>query len=688
MIHRNAITLFAAACLVLPACAGCKKQVADSANRKMIILGFDGMDPKLAREMLDAGQLPNFAKLESQGGFDALGTSTPPQSPVAWSSLITGTDPGKHGIFDFIHRDPSNYMPYSSTAKSEMAGGFSLPLGKWAIPVWGGGEMINLRQGKPFWEYLTKAGVNAHVYRMPANYPPEDSPGPGEYLALTDMGTPDAKGSIGEFSYYITGAFNVPSGGVSGGKIYRVFVRQGVIDAKLYGPSDALLASSHDPGGSSPPLEVDMTIYRDPEEPSALIEWQGKSLLLKEGEWSDWQTVDFNMGPSLAGAHAAGITGSFRMYLKRVRPGLQLYVTPIQIDPMNPGQPISSPADFAPQVASKIGRYFSQGLPEDTKALTNQVLDRDEFMVQADMIFDERMKLLDFAMDRFEKGFMFFYFGSTDQVAHMFWGTMVESHPGVSDEERQKYHDVVRHTYIRADEALGKVMQRFPDVTLVVVSDHGFMSFSRGLNVNRWLIDNGYATLVEDPRTKQPYEEGRDFLSLDWKKTKAYALGINGLYINLKGRERDGIVPPSEKQQLLDEIAEGLLAVRDPENGQPVVKEVYQSHKVYSPDQLEIAPDIQIGYADGYRASWATALGGSPKDLVEDNLDEWNGDHCVATDLVPGVVFSNRKLKLASPTLEDIAPTILKEFDLPVPQQMRGASLFETRPRQPAAAGK
>ena len=663
------------------ALTGCDDANGNDAGKQVIMLGFDGLDPKLCQRLLDEGRLPNFARLAARGSFLPLRTSTPPHSPVAWSSIITGADPGEHGIFDWIHREPADYMPYLCTTKTTTASGLNLPLGDWKFPLTGGGEVLNLRFGTPFWEHLTGNGVSAHVYRIPANYPPQESPGPGEFLTLTDMGTPDLVGSVGEFSFYTTGPFE---GGksVSGGKIHRIRTRPiggNVARGSFYGPPDGLL--NVDKVGkkqAGKPLEVPFTIYRDKDNRSAVIEWQGNRVLLREREWSDWQTVEFNMGPGVGGVHVQTIRGLIRMHLRQVQPTIELYVSPIQVKPDQPALPVSMPDAFSAEVSDAIGPYYTQGLPEDTQALRHKVLTRDEFLEQADLIYQERLRLLDFALGRFKQGFLFFYFGDTDQIAHMFWSAMADSHPALTPEESEKYKEVMPDVYIRADKVVGKVMKRFPQATILCISDHGFADFARGFNLNTWLIDNGYAAVT-------PGASRRDFMSFDWSCTRSYGMGINGLYINLRGREGQGIVEPSQKQALMDEIAAKLLQVRDEETGRQVIKEVYQAHKVFTGPRIDIGPDMVIGYDRGYRGSWSTALGGAPVgQLLEDNVEAWCSDHCIATDLVPGVIFSNRPVKLENPTIEDLAPTILREFGIAPSPVMKGGSVFEKGSR-PAA---
>jgi predicted AlkP superfamily phosphohydrolase/phosphomutase len=647
-------------------------------ERKLVILAFDGMDPKLCTELMDAGRLPTLARLRKTGGFKPLGTSTPPQSPVAWSSLITGTNPGYHGIFDFIHRDPETYIPYASTAKIT-GGGWPLHLGRFVFQL-KSSEVVNLRH---FWEYLTEAGVPASIYRMPADYPPDDAEG-AHFCCLTDMGTPDIRGTNGEFSYYTDGPFDFDRE-ITGGHAYRLVVDGDTGQGVFRGPIDSMVA----PVEGEPPVsaETPFTIYRDPTEPTARIDWADRQLLLQEGEWSDWQPITFEMGPRLAagdydgGAILSATSAICRFHLKQLRPNIELYVTPFNIDPLDPALPVSQPPEFSAEVAARVGRYYTQGLPEDTKALSNHVLSRDEFLAQAEIVLQERLKLLDDALEQYQGGVLFFYFGTTDQIGHMFWGARQDAHPALTDEERAKYRTVMDDVYVRADAVVAKVLERIGDATLLITSDHGFESFTRGFNLNTWLAKNGYATPDRPDDHDSP-------LNFDFARTRAYGLGINGLYINLRHRERDGIVDPGRKQALIDEITAKLLEATDPATGRKIVKAVYQSDKIYAGPNLAIGPDLQIGYARTFRASWATVLGAFPAEIVEDNTNAWCADHCIATDLVPGVLFSNRPIGLADPTLEDIAPTVLTAFDLPVPEQMTGRNVFSTAPPAAVADGK
>ncbi len=645
----------AAAVFMIAAALGCRsgdspEAGAASGEKKVIVIGFDGMDPKILSRLMEEGKLPNFKKLTEEGDFKELGTSMPPQSPVAWSDFITGMNPGGHGIFDFIHREPGTMFPYLSTSRAEPPEK-TVTVGKWVIPL-SSGKVSLLRRGKAFWEYLTDEGIKSTVFRVPANFPTVEDGA----RQLSGMGTPDMQGTYGTYSYYTDEKIDRGIK-LSGGKAFRAKVRANRVAASLPGPPNTFL-------NDAPQSKVDFVVYIDPENPVAKIDIQGKEIILKEGEWSDWVKIDYEMVPYLQSA-----SGIVRFYLKEIRPGFKLYVTPVNIDPSAPALPISSPEDYSEDIAEEIGLYYTQGIPEDSKALSENILADGEFLQQTDIVFGEETDMLELELGRFHSGLLFFYIGRVDQLSHMFWRTMDPKHPAY--EPSSEMRAVIENAYVEMDAVLGRVLGVVDDnTTLIVLSDHGFAPFYRAFNLNSWLAREGYVTLTDDT-------ESEFFQNVDWKGTKAYGVGFNGLYLNMKGREAGGIVTEEERDALLGEITEKLLDVKDPKNGKQVITKIYRAEDIYSGPFLEDAPDLVIGYNSGYRASWETVLGSFPKEIMRDNKQKWSGDHLIEADLVPGILLSNKKIAAEHPTLRDLAPTILGEFGIGKQEGMTGSSVFE-----------
>jgi len=384
-------------------------------EKKLIVIGFDGMDPKILRKLIAQGELPNFKALSETGDFRELATSIPPQSPVAWSNFITGMNPGGHGIFDFIHRDPKTMFPYLSTSKTEVAE-TTITLGDWVIPL-SSGKVKLLRQGKAFWEYLTENGVTSTIFRLPANFPTVQ----GEAHQLSGMGTPDMQGTYGTFSYY-TDEKGDKFEDISGGVVFPVSVADNSFKSTLPGPKNTFKKDS-------PEIKVEFEVYIDPENPVAKIKVQDNEIILKQGEWSEWITIEYEIIPYIEKAK-----GIAKFYLKEIRPNVKLYVTPVNIDPEDPALPISNPESYSKELAKAIGPFYTQGIPEDTKALSEGVLNDTEFLDQADIVFGEELDMLDYELARFKKGLLFFYIGRTDQLSHMFWRTMDPEHPAYDSE--------------------------------------------------------------------------------------------------------------------------------------------------------------------------------------------------------------------------------------------------------------
>jgi predicted AlkP superfamily phosphohydrolase/phosphomutase len=621
-------------------------------SKKVIVLGIDGMDPGILGRMMEEGKMPNFSKLAEQGSFMPLGTSIPPQSPVAWSDFITGMDPGGHGIFDFIHRKPEMYLPYLSTSET-VDPGHTIEVGDWIIPLSGGGTKL-LRKGKAFWQILEEHGIPTTIIKIPANFPPAESEG----RSISGMGTPDVLGTYGTFSYYTDNPAKFDDEDVTGGNIYPVSVYENRAETELVGPKNTFRKDQQN-------ITVDFTVCIDPEQPVAKIEIQDEEILLNVGEWSDWVTVEFEAVPLLQ-----GVTGICRFYLKGVRPDFDLYVTPVNIDPFNPAMPISTPSDYAAELAGEVGGYYTQGMPEDTKAFSVDALGITDYLKQTKIVSNERLAMYDHMLEEFDSGLLFFYFCSLDQNSHMLWYLTDPEHPIYEEELAKTYGHTLEDIYVTMDGAVGKVLGKVDDnTTLIVMSDHGFAPFNRAFNLGTWLKDNGYITLTDDT-------EGEFYDNVDWSRTRAYPLGLNGLYINQRGREGNGIVNASEKDKLLDEIAEKLLEVRDPENDELAILRLYKTREVYTNADERLVPDAIVGYNRGYRASWETAVGSFPKELFTDNDERWSGDHCMASEVVPGIIATNRKIKASSPRLVDMAPTMLAEFGIEALPEMVGKPIF------------
>lgn len=593
---------------------------------------MDGMDPNFVERHWSA--LPNLARLRSRGSFSRLGTTTPPQSPVAWSTFITGLEPAAHGIFDFVHRDPSTLLPFSSMSRTQEPR-YNLPLGPYRLPL-SGSRVISLRRGTAFWQILSARGIPVTIVRMPTNYPPLESG-----RALSGMGTPDLEGTLGTFSFYMDDPEELTRS-VSGGRIVKVDLSGTRIVLPIQGPPNSLRKDHRI-------STVDLVVDVDPEQPFARVAVAGQMAIIREGEWSGWLAADFPLIP-----HVASARGMFRIFARQLHPRFELYISPINIDPVSPVLPISAPASFSRTVADKTGRYYTLGTPEDTSALRQGVFNLPQFLTQSRLVLEDERMQLRYALRHFEHGFLFFYFSSVDQNSHMLW-----------DRHERELLDVYR----AIDDSIGEVMRQESTAELIVMSDHGFTAFDRAVHLNTWLYQRGFLALHGQP--------GNDTSlgNVDWSHTTAYALGLNGLYVNLAGREKRGIVQPgSAREALLEALREQLLAFRDATNGRQVVEAVSATNA--DAENASVAPDLIVGYAAGFRGSWQTALGGIPPTAIEDNVDAWIGDHCINAADVPGVLFTSRKIRKTDPKLQDITVSVLRSFGIAADSAMSGQSIY------------
>jgi len=603
--------------------------------RRLIFLGLDGLDPALLERYMAQGKLPHFSQLRETGGFRRLRTTFPAMSPVAWSTFATGVNPACHNIFDFLNRSLKSYMPELSSARVHNPERV-LKLGKYRIPL-SRPQVEMRRKSRTFWSILGEHRIASTILRVPISFPPEKFNG----RLLSAMCTPDLLGSQGTFSLFTA---RQASERMESGNQFPLTGRDGHYCGEIVGPSDSMVEDGQ---------AVKIPFSLIPQAGGcAILEIAGERYPLRCGEYTPWITLHFRAALSIQ------VRGVARFLLTEAGPAWSLYMTPVNIDPESPALAISHPSYYASYLAKLLGLYATLGMAEDTWALNERAIDEDAFLQQAWLTYQERENMFFSALDRSRRGVVACVFDTTDRVQHMFFRHM---------DRGGAYSRVIEDLYVRADVLVGKAMEYAnPDTALVVLSDHGFTSFERGVNLNAWLCRNGYLTRKEGA-------EVRDYLKdVDWSRTRAYTFGLAGVYINQKGRESQGIVPASEAAALGQEIAARLTGLRDEERERLAVRAAWPSRELYRGPYLQAAPDVIVGYAAGYRASWDAAAGKVTPHVFEDNHKAWSGDHCVDPHLVPGILLSNLPIEADDPGIEDMAPTALDLFGIPLPEYMEG----------------
>ena len=625
--------------------------------KRTIFIGFDGQDARITERMMAEGKLPNYSKLAERGCYRQLRTTFPSITPVAWSSFSTGTNPGRHNIFDFLDRDPRTYLPRLSSAHIGSVEKF-LKLGKLRIPL-KKPEIRLLRKSKPWWTILGEQNIWSTIIRVPITFPPDRFYG----AQLGAMCIPDLLGTQGTFLLFTT---RPESEAFQEGGMRIPLSRNGSatsFEASIQGAENAFFEGN-------PPMELPLSVDVDRSSSTARIDINGTEVVLTTGELSDWVKLDFKVIPGMK------VSGLTRVMLTEADEHVSLYMSPINIEPGKPAMPISHPSYYSSYLEKKIGPFATLGLAEDTWALNEKVTDDGTFWTQTQDVDDEREQMLDIALEKLRSGALVTVFDATDRVNHMYWRYIEDGHPAAEGIDNPEYADAIEKQYIRNDGIIGRVLTRIKDDdVLFVLSDHGCTSFRRGVNLNAWLLEEGYLTLKDDADGTEPWLQ-----SVDWSKTRVYAVGLVGIFLNIRGREAQGIVETGDEATALKtEIMAKLAGLVDRETGDVAINEAFDTDVLYRGPYKGNAPDLLMGYNHGYRISWDCASGVVAGTVFEDNVKAWSGDHIVDPRLVPGIMLCNHEVTTDDPHIVDLAPTVLTLFGIRPPAHMDGSTLLDER---------
>lgn len=558
---------------------------------RAIILGFDSFDPFQFERLNQAGKMPNLGKLAEAKGYSRLEVCSPPQTEVSWTSIATGVDPGSHGIFDFVHRNPATYVPYVSIMPTKQT-----MLGEQFIPPY---------TTRTFFQEAAEMGYPATVMWWPALFParPEIP-----VATLPGLGTPDIRGQLGVGTYMTTEPVEKKKSKVG----LLTAAGKGRFNGVIEGPQ---VKSKSGAAYATLPLVVEVLAGDE-----VRLTIGKQELRLRPGKWSPIFELVFPAG------FAFSIHAVTQVIVTEIKDRVSLYFLPLQIHPLHSVSPYGTPASFIKD-SWKQGPFLTLGWPQDTNALEDGCISDKQFLDLCGLIFESRKRVYFHHLEHFREGVLAGIFDCLDRVQHMFL---------------HDRGDLVDDWYLKLDEFVGQVQGKVEQLGLekhrfLVLSDHGFRPFDYKVHLNRWLVDKGFMQLAEAAGNGEPAKA-------NWGKTRAYALGLNSLYLNVAGREGQGIVDATTLEGLLDEIKTKLLNWTGP-NGQVVVNRALLKHEVFTGPYTRLGPDLVVGYAPGYRASSETGLGKIPAGpVIEANHDHWGADHCIDAALVPGVLFANRDL--------------------------------------------
>jgi len=571
---------------------------------KTLILGLDAFDPGFFEHLYNKGLLPNLGKFVESKSYSQFHVSNPPQSEVSWTSIATGLNPGEHGIFDFVHRDPKSYGLYVSLLPTQTSLGSI--------------QFVRPHNARTIFDKTAELGYSSISLWWPATFPARAE---STVCTLPGLGTPDIQGRLGVGALYTTN----PDHPEKLGKTPVYFLES--INANHFssyfeGPQVRGKAER-----MNATLDLEL-ILKD--ETSVEMKFANQIHKLTKGVWSPIIELRFKINRFLS------VYSITRVIVTHTNPYVQFYVLPLQLHPLHALWRYGTPPSFVKDSWKTCGPFLTLGWPQDTTGLEDGCISDNQFLDLCNMIHDARTALLMHRLEGFQEGLLASVFDTLDRLQHMFWKNKPE---------------IIQEWYCKLDVLVGEVATRLESQNgersrLLIASDHGFKDFNYKVDLNRWLIEHNYLNPLQDTPTG-------NIKSIDWSRSKAYAIGLNSIYLNLIGRESMGVVSRDDYLQLCDQLRRDLLAWKNT-NNEPVIQKVLRNDETFTGELSQFGPDLVVGYTPGYRASADTGLGAWKQDAIEKNHDHWNADHCFDSDSVPGVLFSNLGLSnFSNPSYRD-----------------------------------
>lgn len=621
------------------------------ARERVVIIGVSGVDP----DWVDRWRrdLPNLDGLISGQSVSGIDTTVPAQAAVAWTSFATGTSPGKHGVYGLISRDPATYRPVPGAidyldATFDASG-----------VLIGAPAAFNQRKGRTFWQMASSSGHRVKLLFVPYAYPLDE----GERVeALAGEGLPDLRLTNSTFTLFGTDLTEAQAtADVPGGDLVRL-EGAGPYTADLVGPASASGA------WSKVPVSVSV-VGAD----KVSVEVGGGRVEGRVGAFTDWVSLSFPLSSTVTAK------GRVRFFPVQVGERTRIYASPVVADPRDPSLQVAAPAAFGKEVFDTYGDWKALGWSADTAALSSDLVPESLFALDLKDTLSRRVNIVLGELGRRDAELVVAVLSGADLASHMFMRLNDPSHPAYNAELAATYGSLVKDVYVQLDDAIGEIKKGLKQGdTLIIVSESGFQSFRREFQVNTWLLENGYLKLA--PGVVRSDDNAVSLEQVDWKKTSAYAVGGGYIYLNVKGREAQGTVPPARARALAAEIATKLPQVRDGRD--QVISRVLIGEDLYRGEAASSAPDLVLTFLDGYQPGRATALGKIPMELFSDNKRRWSGDHAASDPSdVPGFLVTTLSAPPKAPRIVDVGPTALALLGVLPPVDCDGRSWVEVRKR-------